>query len=51
MSSPDQLLVTPSEDQKGSTIFEVPASELKNSYTFCPKNEKSISGKYIQYHI
>lgn len=48
-TSPDQLLVTPSEDQKGSSVvFEVPASELKKNYSFSSKKEKQLTGKHIQ---
>lgn len=37
-ASPDQFLVTPTEDQTtSSAVFEVPSSELKNSYKFSPK--------------
>lgn len=43
-ASPDQLLVTPTEDQKGnSVVFEVPASELKKNYKF-RSDEKSSAG-------
>lgn len=44
-ASTDQFLVTPIEDQKGSSaIFEVPTSELKKKYTFCSTQEKSLPG-------
>lgn len=44
-ASTDQFLVTPVEDQKGSSaIFEVPTSELKKKYTFCSSQEKSLTG-------
>lgn len=43
-ASPDQLLVTPTEDQKGSSVvFEVPASELKKNYKF-RSDENSSAG-------
>lgn len=49
-ASPDQLLVTPTEDQKGSSVvFDVPISELKKNYKLCTSNEKSLAGKYFLY--
>lgn len=48
-ASPDQLLVTPTEDQKGnSVVFDVPASELQKNYKFC-SNEKSSTGNENSY--
>jgi len=41
-ASPDQLLVTPLEEQKASSVvFDVPTSEMKKNYKFCSVNEKS----------
>lgn len=50
-TSPDQLLATPTEDQKGgSVVFDVPASEMKKSYKFC-SIEKSSAGNFELYII
>ncbi|XP_025409664.1 aquaporin AQPcic-like isoform X2 [Sipha flava] len=43
-TSPDQFLVTPTDDQTpNSAIFEVPSSELKNNYKFSPKKSTGTS--------
>lgn len=48
-TSPDQLLVTPTEDQKGnSVVFDVPTSELKKNYKLCISNEKSLAGNIFR---
>lgn len=44
-ASPDQLLVTPTDGQKSSSaVFDVPTSEMKKNYKFCPAPEKSSTG-------
>lgn len=36
-TSPNQFLVTPTDDQTpSSAVFEVPSSEMKNNYKFSP---------------
>jgi hypothetical protein len=52
-TSPDQFLVTPTDDQTpNSAIFEVPSSELKNNYKFSPKKStgKIVRRKPINYN-
>lgn len=45
-TSPDQLLVTPTEDGKTSNVvFNVETPELiQNNYTYRPSLEKSLAG-------
>lgn len=44
-NSLDKFTATSTEDQKDSSVvFEVPNSELKKNYKFCPSNEKLLTG-------